>query len=412
MSPEVLSDPLVQTPTAEVIRPDSNFLDFLLVLGRKRRFILFCTFGLALLTVVVVLVLPSQYTAETVIMPPSQSGSLSSALLSQFAGSSAMASLAGSTLGIKNTGDLYASLLRSRTIEDSIINRFGLLQRFNLKKMSDARHVFESKSKITLGVKDGLIRIAVTDKDPRFAAQVANGYVDEFRKQSASMAITEASQRREFFQQQLRDAEQNLTTAEEAMKHTEQTTGMLQIDSQARLLMETAASLRAQIVAKEVSLRAMRSYGTSDNPEIVTAEQELSALKEHLAQISGSGKGDDQSDIILPRGKIPEAGLEYLRKLRDVRYYETIEELLAKQFEMAKLDEARQGALIQVVDVAIPPDGRSFPKRTLTVGLVFIIAFFASCGWVVLQEQLEQVAADPADRAKIQALKRMLWMHR
>jgi uncharacterized protein involved in exopolysaccharide biosynthesis len=315
--------------------------------------------------------------------------------------------MAGSSLGIKSAGDMYVSLFRSRTIEDSLIQRFGLMARYGKKKISDARTAFEDHTKVGYGAKDGLITISVTDRDPRQAAEIANGYVDEFRKLSANLAITEASQRRVFFQQQLLEADQNLATAEEAMKHTEQSTGVLQVDSQARSLIESAAILRGQVVAKEVELQGMRSYATDDNPQMVMANQELAALKTQLAKLGGSEENAG-SEIIVPKGDIPEAGMEYVRKLRDVKYYETIVELIAKQFEAAKLDEARQGAIVQVVDVAVPPDKRSFPKRTITVLGAMLLGFFAACGWCIVAEGLQRIKNNPDERQRLDALRATL----
>jgi uncharacterized protein involved in exopolysaccharide biosynthesis len=375
----------LDSPAEEV-----HLLDLLIILSKRRKFIFWFTLGAAILTAVVVLVIPSRYTAETVVLPPGQNSSMSSALLSQLGGSGALASAAGSSLGLKSPGDLYVALFRGRTVEDSLIQRFGLMARYREKKLSDARREFEDRSTVVLGVKDGLIRITVTDRDPVLAAAIANAYVEEFRKLSATLAITEASQRRVFFQQQLLEANENLAAAEEAMKHTEQSTGVLQIDSQARSLIESAATMRAQIAAKEVQLQAMRSYATEDNPQMVTAEQQLIALKAQLAKLAGSDE-NSSSDILVPKGNIPEAGMEYIRKLRDVKYYETITELIAKQFEMAKLDEARQGSVIQVADVAVPPDKRSFPKRTLTVIVAVVLGFFAACGWCILAEGWERL---------------------
>ncbi len=139
------------------------------------------------------------------------------------------------------------------------------------------------------------------------------------------------------------------------MKNTEQTTGVLQIDSQARTLIESASSMRAQVAAKQVQLQGMLTFATADNPQVVTAKQELTALQAQLAKLGGSEQ-DFASDPVIPKGKIPEAGMEYIRRYRDVKYYESIYELLARQFEIAKLDEAREGALVQVVDAAVPPD--------------------------------------------------------
>jgi capsule polysaccharide export protein KpsE/RkpR len=331
---------------------------------------------------------------------------MSSALLSQLGGSSALASAAGAGLGIKNPGDMYVSLFRSRTIEDALIQRFGLMARYKVKKITDARRAFEDRSTVTLGVKDGLIRITVTDFDPNLAAEIANAYVDEFRKLSANLAITEASQRRIFFQQQLLEANQNLTAAEVALKNTEQSTGVLQPDSQARSLIESGAILRGQVVAKEVELQAMRSYATEDNPQMVVAEQQLTALKAQLAKL-GATDENLSSDIIVPKGNIPQAGMEYIRKLRDEKYYETIFELIAKQLEMAKLDEARQGAIVQVADVAVPPDKKSSPQRTLIVVLMTLIAFVIAVLWTLSSEQWHRMQRDPDTYDKVQTLRQL-----
>jgi tyrosine-protein kinase Etk/Wzc len=394
MSESEASDP----PPGEL-----HLLDVLIVLSRRRRFVVAFTLGAALLAGIFVLVVPSKYTATTTVMPPQQNASMSSALLGQLSGSNALASVAGAGLGLKNPSDMYVSLFHSRTIEDSMVQRFGLIDRYKTKKESDARTALEDHTTVALGAKDGLIRIAATDRDPKEAADIANGYVDEFKKLSATLAISEASRRRIFFEQQLLEAKENLTTAEETLKHTEQSTGVLQIDSQARSLIESAANLRAQVVAKEVQLQGMRSYATEDNPDVVTAEQQLAALKAQLAKLAGTDQ-DSGSDFIVPKGKVPEAGMEYLRRLRDVKYYETISELIAKQFEIAKLDEARQGSIIQVVDVAVPPDKRSFPRRTLTVVAAALLAFFGASFWVIFRSMWNDVKQQPQIRSRLQVL--------
>jgi uncharacterized protein involved in exopolysaccharide biosynthesis len=407
MRSEAVSDPIEEDLTPAAASQEVHLLDLLIVLSKRRKFIGLFTISVAILAAITVLLLPSAYTAETLVLPPGQNSSMSSALLGQLSGSSALASAAGASLGIKSPGDMYVSLFRSRTVEDAMIQRFGLMARYRTKKMIDARKAFEQHSKVTLGTKDGLITISVEDRDPNMAAEIANGYVDQFRKLSANLAITEASQRRMFFEQQLKEANESLTNAEDAMKRTQQSTGVLQVDSQARSLIESAAVLRGQIVSQEVQLQGMRSYATEDNPQVVTAEQQLAALKGQLAKLSGSD-ANSSSEIIVPKGNIPAAGMEYLRKLRDVRYYETIEQLIAKQFEMAKLDEARQGAIVQVADVAVPPDKRSFPKRTITVIVATLLAFFFACGWCLLANVIERMKRNPDDRQRLDNLRASL----
>jgi tyrosine-protein kinase Etk/Wzc len=386
---------------------DLHLLDLLIILAKRRKFILRFTLGTAALAVIAVLVLPSRYTAETVVLPPGQNSSMSSALLSQVGGAGGLAAAAGASLGIKNPADMYVSLIKSRTVEDAVIQRFGLMARYHEKKQSGARAQLEAHSKVVLGAKDGLITLSVTDRDPKQAAIIANGYIDEYRKFSANLAITEASQRRLFFQQQLLEANESLAAAEDALKHTEQSTGVLEVDSQARSLIESAAELRAQVVAKEVQLQGMRAYATEDNPELMMGKQELVALQEQLAKLAGTDK-NSSDDVIVPKGNIPEAGMQYLRKLRDVKYYETISELMAKQFELAKLDEARQGASLQVVDAAVPPDSKSFPKPTITVLVAILLGFFLASVWCVLAEGLQRIKGNPDEGQRMDALRAIL----
>jgi len=398
------SEQIQQSPLQDASTEDVHLLDLLVVLSRRVKFIIRFTLGVGVLTIITVFVIPSSYTATTVILPPAQSSTASSMLASQIAGAGALASMAGSSLGIKNPSDMYVSLFHSRTVEDSVIQRFGLMGRYRAKKLSDARKAFERHIKVVLGAKDGLITIDVTDRDPNTAAQIANGYVDEFRKLTSNLAITEAAQRRVFFQQQLLEAKENLTVAEEAMKGTEQSTGVLQIDSQTRSLIESAAALRAQVVAKEVQLQSIRTFATEDNPQVLEAKQQLIALQAQLAKLAGTDQ-DSGPGFIVPKGKIPEAGMAYIRKLRDVKYYESISELIAKQFELAKLDEARQGATLQMVDLAVPPDRRSFPKRTITVIMAILIGFFVACGWCIAADRLKRVNSNPAEQERLEALR-------
>ncbi len=405
MKSEAISEQIREIERQVAHAEETHLLDLLIILSKHRKFIFRFTVCVAILATIGVLLIPSWYTAATIVLPPSQSSSISSALMSQLGGGSggagALASLASGGLGIKNTGEMYVSLFRSRTVEDAVIQRFGLMSRYHKKTMHDTRTKFEDHSTVILGIKDGLIRITVEDRDPKFAAEIANGYVDEFKKLSATLAVTEASQRRLFFQQQLLDARGNLTAAEEAMKRTEQSTGVLQIDSQAKALIESAGILRGQAVAKQVQIQAMRSFATEDNPELIIAKRQLAELQAQLSKLAGQ----DSDQFIVPKGKAPEAGMEFLRKLRDVKYNETVFELIAKQFELAKLDEAREGAIIQVADVAVPPDKRSFPKRGIVVSLLVLLGFLTACGWSIFAENLQRMKSNPADRQRLDALR-------
>jgi len=378
----ILDDSSIAPPLPKT---EVSVLDIVALLAGHRRFIGRFVLAALVLAIIVSFLLPVRYEAQVVLLPPQQNSSMSSMLMSQLGGLSSLASLAGGGLNLKNPVDMYVSLLTSRTVEDAMIQRFGLMAEYREKRLSDARKEFESRTSAVAGTKDGMIRITVEDRDPKRAAELANGYVDEFRKLSASLAITEAARRRLFFESQLQQAKNDLADAEEAMKKMEQTTGVLQIDSQARSLIESAAILRGQVVAKEVQIQGMRSFAAEDNPQLILAKQELASLQSQLQQLAGS-HNDADSDIILSRGKVTASGLDYIRRLREVKYRETIFELLAKEFEMAKLDEAREGSIIQVVDSGVVPDKRSSPHRLLIIAGSTILAFLVAIFWVMLRE--------------------------
>jgi len=341
-----------------------------------------------------------------VVLPLQQNSSLSAALTSQLGNMGGIGALAGGSLGLKNSNEMFVGMLRSRTVEDSMVKRFSLMQEYQSKFPSDARRTFEKYVTVDGSGKDGLIHISIEDRDPNRAAELANGYVDQFRKLSEHLAITEASQRRLFFEQQLVQAKDNLANAEEALKQTEQTTGLFQLDSQARALIESAAAIRAQIAAKEVEIQSLRTYATSENSELVQAQQELEGLRTQLAKLGGSANLD--AGLMVPKGQVPTAALEYVRKLREVKYNETIFDLLARQFAIAQLDEAKQGAVVQVVDAAVPPDRRSFPKRTLIVIGATVVGFFFGIFLALIRAASEHVMRDAEAASKFRHLRNVL----
>jgi len=421
MSTDVsLSESQVHTNSPAVVpssvrRPTKDdkisLLDLLIVLAERKRIILLVTAVFAIVAIIVSLILPQRYTATVTLLPPQQNSSMGAALAAQLGSTSGMAALAGGSLGLKNPNDVFVAMLTSRTVEDGMVQHFGLMQEYHAKFSSDARKAFERSATVDGSVKGGMIHITVQDRDPRRAADLANGYVDQFRIQSQHLAITEASQRRLLFEQQLEQAKDNLVNAEEAMKQTEQKTGVIQLDSQARALIESAASLRAQAAAKEVQIQGMRTFATGENSQVVQAQQELESMRAQLAKL-GSSEDSASGGLLVPKGQVPEAGLEYVRKLRDVKYNETIFDILARQFEVAKLDEAKQGALIQVVDPAVPPDRRSFPKRGLIVVGATAVGFFIGLFVVLLQTGLERMQSDPEASGKLALLKKELFFKR
>jgi uncharacterized protein involved in exopolysaccharide biosynthesis len=415
---EIQPEPIVKEESGD---PSSNetevsVLDIVALLVEHKRFIVRFVLGAAVLAIVVSLLLPIRYEGKVILLPPTQDSSIGATLLGlgqlgsaggSMGSMSSLASLASGSLGLKNPADMYVALLGSRTVEDAMIRRFGLMQEYHKKRMSDTRKELESHTTAIAGVKDGLIRLTVEDRDPNRAAELANGYVEEFRKLFASLAVTEAARRRLFFEQEMDQAKADLTIAEDAMQKTQQSTGVLEIDSQARSLIESAAILRAQVVAKQVQIQSMRSFAAEDNPDLILAKKELTALQDQLDQLAGTHQ-DAGSDINLSKGRVTGAGLEYLRRFRELKYRETVFELLAKELEVAKLDEAREGSMVQVVDAAVPPDKRSFPRRTLIVIGVTVLSCFVAVLWVFLRERLIRTFEVPENRQRLESIKR-LW---
>jgi len=408
-SVRVLSDPDVGTAPffAEPAEDEISLLDLLIVVVRFRWLIVKIAACITAAAVIISLLLPIRYTASTAILPPQQGSSAGSSLMAQLGSLGSVASLAGgASLGLKNPNDLQVAMLKSRTVEDAMVNRFHLMQLYDVPRHSDARKKFEKVVDIDSGSKDGLIRISITDRDPQRAAEMANGYVEEFKRLSAGLAVTEASQRRLFFEQQLSQAKENLANAEEDLKKTGQKTGLIQLDSQTRATIELLANLRGQIAAKEVEISAMRSFATGENPDLQMAEQQLAGLRSQEQKMGATSEG--ATNALIPRGNAQEAGIEYIRKLRDVKYFETIFDLLARQYEMAKVDEARQGAVVQIVDRAIVPDRKSSPQRTLIVLGAAAFGLFLGVVWAFAREGLTRLSNNPAEHLRLELLRKSL----
>jgi tyrosine-protein kinase Etk/Wzc len=366
-----MSEQLVGTtnPGADgKVDDDIHILDLALILARHRILVIGTTLLFGSAALAVSLLMTPMFASSAKILPPQQQQSAGmTAVLGQLGG---LASAAGGLAGIKNPNDTYIGLLESRTVADRQIARFKLMERYGAT-MDEARRVLALNSEFSSGKKDGMLKITVSDKDPQVAADIANAYIDELADLTRTMALTEASQRRLFFEKQLAEAKDRLATAEVALRATQEKTGMIQPDAQVQAIIANAAHLKGTIAAKEVELEAMRTFATGQNPELLRAQQELRGMQGQLAKLEKSQPAKD-GGFMVPTGNLPEVGVEYVRSMRNVKYYETIFELLAKQFELAKIDEAKNASLIQILDKAIPPEHKIKPKRSLIVlsGLV------------------------------------------
>ena len=391
-------------------KPDSeddeiSLLDLLIVLARNKTLLILTPLCVGIIAAVCTLFMPNIYTASVKLMPPQQGGSSSAAaMLSQLGGG--LSGLAGGALGIKNPGDLYVGMFKSRTITDRMIARFKLKDRFKAKTMAGARDRLQKLTAVASG-KDGLISLDFEDEDPKFAADVANAYVEELDKLMQGLAVTEAGLRRLYFEKQLKRTKDELAIAEFDLRRTQEKTGLIDPSAQGKAIIESIATLRAQIASREVTLGAMKSFATDRNPEAIRTRSEIDELRNQLAKLEKPSTDDaSKGDMAIPSGKVPEVGLEYTRNLREVKYHEVLFELMAKQYEMARADEARDSGSLQLVDKAVPSDQKSKPKRGMIVSLSIFMTFTLMLVVVLLGEVKRRVMATDAGRAQFHELKK------
>jgi uncharacterized protein involved in exopolysaccharide biosynthesis len=388
--------PLNAQPTQESISygPDDDeisLLDLLHTVVDNLRLLVIGPLAVGLAALGVSFMIKPTFTAEVTFLPPQQSQSMAASLLSSLG---ALGGLAGAAAGIKNPADQYVSFLKSNSIEDALIDRFQLMARYDSEFKQAARETLEGNVKIAAG-KDGIITVSVDDHDPQFAADLANAHVEELTTLLGRLAVTEAQQRRQFFEQQLKSAKDRLAAAELALRATGVSASVLK--SNPASAVAAVAALQAQITAQEVKLGAMRGYLAESAPEFKQALTELMSLRAQLANQSQDQTNDTSKG---------EAGQsDYIRSYREFKYQETLFELFAKQFEMAKLDESREGATIQVVDAAQPPELKSKPKKALIAILASLATGFALLLFVFVRQALRNGAQDEETATKLMAIR-------
>ncbi|MGA3055773.1 MAG: GNVR domain-containing protein [Candidatus Korobacteraceae bacterium] len=397
-------DVLSNLPPAVEDPREVDAIAVLQVLANHKMRILKVTLAAALLAFIVAMLLPKMYTATTTVLPPQQSQSSAIAMLGQLG---AITGLGSTDLGLKNPDDLFVAMLQSRSIADRLIDRFDLRREYSVQQYQAARKTLESRSKIVAG-DEGLISISVTDRDPKRAAELANAYVDLLHELNGNLAITEAGQRRVFYQQQLDTEREALTQAEVALKQVEEKSGLIQPDAQGRAIVSAVADMRAQVAIHEVQLQSMRAYATANNPDVIRAQQELAGLRAQLAKLERNTGELGNGNLQVPTRQLPAVELQYLRQLRDVKYHEALYEFLSKQLEASRIDEAKDAILVQVVDKAVIPERKSSPRRALIVLVTAVVAFFLSCLGVLLMEALRRKREDPRQGTRLALLKQSL----
>lgn len=343
-----------------------SVFDLLLPLAEHVRLLIVAPLVIGLVALGVAYLLPPTYTARATFLTPQPQNSAASALASL----GPLAGIAGNAVGVRTAADQYVSLMQSANIGDRIIDRFKLMTVYDVPLRTDARRRLTQSARIALGKKDGLVMVEIDDADPQRAADMANAHIEELRRLTASLAVTEAQQRRIFFEAQLKQTRDNLAQAQESLQSSGFTQGALRAEPRAAA--ESYARLRAEATATEVRLQALRGALSDSTPEVKAELATLGALR---AQLARAEQGNDAA-----------SGPGYVGKYREFKYQETLFELFARQYELARVDESRDGTLIQVVDAATPPERKTGPKRGIIAIVATVAAFFAVLLFVVVRD--------------------------
>ena len=331
---------------------------------------------------------PHTYTAMTTFFPPQQQQSAATMMLQSMGG---LAGISGGSIGgAVNPGEKYVSFLRSERVSDVVIESLKLQERYEVENIEDARKRLAGKVNV-MNRKDGLIAVTVDEADPQFAATLANTLVAALGTVLNNFALTEAQQRRMFFERHLEEAKENLAKAERALKVSGVSGNTYKIAPSSAV--EQGTKLNAAISAQEIKLASMRGYLMESAPEFKQAMLELSALR---SQLSGLGNEERSSK---------EGGGDYISKFRSYKYYETLFEIYTKQYEIARLDESREGATIQVLDVAKPPARRSSAKRTQIASVTAVGTGILLLIFVFLREAVNKASRNPQTAFRLQGLR-------
>jgi uncharacterized protein involved in exopolysaccharide biosynthesis len=381
---------MTDTPQALADQEDEiSLLDLLQTIVDNLRLLVLGPLAVGVITLGITFLIPPTYTANVKFLPPQQQQSAAASMLASLGG---LGGLAGAAAGLKNPGDQYLAYLKSNAVQDALIERFKLQDRYEAKYKVDTRMALTANARAASG-KDGLISLEVDDKDPQFAADLANAHVEELQKLLGRLAVTEAQQRRLFFEKQLTQAKEKLTAAEQALKATGISGSVLK--SNPASAVAGVAALQAQVTAQEVKVGAMRGYLAETAPDFKQALNELANLRAQLAkqEKDDSGKAGQGT-----------AG-DYIATYREFKYQETLFELFAKQFEMAKVDESREGAVIQVLDAAQPPEKKAKPKKALIAIIATLVTGFALLLFVFVRQALRNASQDQESAQKLAHLK-------
>ncbi len=366
-----------------------NLLDYWRVLVKRKRSLFFILGAAIIASIAISLTLPKIYSASTSLLPPQSGSSAAGLISSRLPGG--LGGLAGSALGMKSPTDLWIGILKSRTIGDEIVSTLQLKDVYQVPTHEDARRRLESALKIKKS-KEGILSITAEDRDPQRAADIANAFVKALDKINRGITTTSGGRMRTFVEKRLGDAKIALAKSEEAVKSFQEKNSAVKLDEQSRAIIGAIGEVKGTLIAKEVELKTLLSFATLENPQVKILNTEVKALETALQNLEeGSGKDASESrSIFIPTDRIPDLSLRYVRLLRNAKIHETLFQLLTEQYEMARIQEAKDSPTVQVLDTAVASNKRVKPKRTQIVILSTFTAGFFGVFLVFFLEYLEK----------------------
>ena len=376
--------------------PDINLVDLLIALGREKAIFIFVTVLAALIGVAVAMLTTPVYTARTTLMPAQQGGGGGSALggLGNLAG---LAGLAGLSSSMKSSDEMYIAFMRSQTVQSALIEELALKDRYKARTLEDARQALDRQVVIAADKKSGLLTVMASDGDPAFAARLANAQVQQLTRLMGRLAVTEAQQRRVFYEQQIDKTQQRLAELEVRYKAAQQKSGIQIASSVAEADLQAGVSLRSQIASKEVQLQSLSQFATRQNPEVIRLAGEIAALRTQLQKYE---RGTGQATTAAPQQQ------EALQAFRELKTQEAMLDAFVRQLEVARIDEAKDGPAIQVLDEARTPELRAKPERRKLVMAYTITGAVIGLLLAIVRALMRYVQSTPGGALQLQQLKR------
>jgi len=383
------------------------------LLWERRPFIIRAAAIGLLASTLVAFLIPKQYTSTAQLMPPdtqSASGMAMAAALAAKAGGG-LAGMAGDLLGLKSSGALFIGVLRSETSQERLIQEFGLQKIYGTKLITDARARLDESTSITEDRKSGIITISVTDHDPKRAASLANGYVDELNSLVAELSTSAAHRERVFLEERLKVAKRDLDDAANQLAQFSSKNNTLDMQTEGKAMLDAAGALAGQMIAAQSELEGLRQIYTDNNPRVRALNARVRELRKQLEKLGGTA-GDAAKAANSPPEvsngmpyptirSLPLLGAKYTDYYQRAKIQATVFEMLTEQYELAKVEEAKETPSVKVLDPAKIPERKSYPHRLVIMFFGTFLFFSASVIWVLGAEQWR--AANPSDPRKILA---------